>query len=258
MQPIFPKTDSVEDREAAERYHRFNNVWFLETAMEGAIRKFSSRAARRNGSTCGQATWRSVKAPLDFIGINLYTRMTIAHDPHDTMMGTRPAYHGEENELTDFGWEVYPQALSDMILRIAHDYPKMPIYVTENGASYGEKPDADGKVRDQRRIRFLRGYIGEMGRAIEKGADVRGYFLWTFTDNFEWAEGFQQRFGIVYCDFETQQRIVKESGIGIRNSRAPMCSITIRVNERASSRILRRRFQSDTRSSSPKWTAPIY
>ena len=212
MQPIFPKTDSIEDREAAERYHRFNNVWFLETAMEGRYPKIFLDGTEEEWLDVRPGDMETVKAPLDFIGINLYTRMTIAHDPHDTMMGTRPAYHGEENELTDFGWEVYPQALSEMILRISRDYPKMPIYVTENGASYGEKPDADGQVRDQRRIRFLRGYIGEMGRAIEKGADVRGYFLWTFTDNFEWAEGFQQRFGIVYCDFETQQRIVKESG----------------------------------------------
>jgi beta-glucosidase len=212
MQPIFPKTDSPEDREAAERYHRFNNVWFLETAMEGRYPKIFLEGTEEEWLDVRPGDMEIVKAPLDFIGINLYTRMTIAHDPHDKMMGTRPAYHGEENELTDFGWEVYPPALSEMILRIAHDYPKMPIYVTENGASYGEKPDADGQVRDQRRIRFLRGYIAEMGRAIEKGADVRGYFLWTFTDNFEWAEGFQQRFGIVYCDFETQQRIIKESG----------------------------------------------
>ena len=212
MQPVFPKTDSVEDREAAERYHRFNNVWFLETAMEGRYPKIFLEGTEEEWLDVQPGDMDIVKAPLDFIGINLYTRMTIAHDPHDTMMGTRPAYHGEENELTDFGWEVYPQALSEMILRISRDYPKLPIYVTENGASYGEKPDADGQVRDQRRIRFLRGYISEMGRAIEKGADVRGYFLWTFTDNFEWAEGFQQRFGIVYCDFETQQRIIKESG----------------------------------------------
>jgi beta-glucosidase len=180
--------------------------------MEGRYPKIFLEGSEEDWLDVRPGDMEIVKAPLDFIGINLYTRMTIAYDPHDKMMGTHPAYHGEENELTDFGWEVYPQALSQMILRIAHDYPGMPIYVTENGASYGEKPDIDGKVRDQRRIRFLQGYIGEMGRAIEKGADVRGYFLWTFTDNFEWAEGFQQRFGIVYCDFETQQRYIKDSG----------------------------------------------
>ncbi len=84
--------------------------------------------------------------------------------------------------------------------------------MTENGCSYGDGPGADGKVNDQRRVSFLRRFIVEVGNAMKAGADVRGYFLWTFTDNFEWAEGFQQRFGIVHCDFKTQQRIVKESG----------------------------------------------
>jgi beta-glucosidase len=99
-----------------------------------------------------------------------------------------------------------------MILHVHKDFPGIPTYVTENGCSYGDGPGADGKVNDQRRISFLRRYIAEVGHAMKAGADVRGYFLWTFTDNFEWAEGFQQRFGIVHCDFKTQQRVVKESG----------------------------------------------
>ncbi|MGH7950001.1 MAG: family 1 glycosylhydrolase, partial [Candidatus Binataceae bacterium] len=115
-------------------------------------------------------------------------------------------------ERTDFGWEVCPTALSEMILRVTKDYGRLPIYVTENGASYGETPGPDGRVNDQRRISFLRRYISEVGRAIQQGADVRGYFHWTFTDNFEWAEGFNQRFGLVWCDFDSQKRIVKESG----------------------------------------------
>ena len=231
MQPIGSHSDSVEDREAAERYHRFNNVWFLETAMEGRYPKIFLEGSEEEWLDIQPGDMEIIKAPLDFIGINLYTRMTIAHDPHDKMMGTRPAYPGEENELTDFGWEVYPRALSEMILRISRDYPGIPIYVTENGASYGEAPEADGKVHDQRRIKFLRGYIAEMGLAIAKGADVRGYFLWTFTDNFEWAEGFGQRFGIVYCDFKTQLVPSRIAAIGIRSSRAAMCSTSILAND---------------------------
>ncbi len=99
-----------------------------------------------------------------------------------------------------------------MILRITKDYNRPPIYVTENGCSYGDGPGPDGAVRDERRVRFLRRYIAEVSRAIAQGADVRGYFTWTFTDNFEWAEGYAQRFGIVHCDFPTQKRIVKQSG----------------------------------------------
>ena len=160
-----------------------------------------------------------VKAPLDFIGINLYTRAVVAHDSNDHNMGVKQI-RTRGGEVTDFGWEVYPQALSEMILRVTKDYPGIPIYVTENGCSYGDEPGADGKVNDQRRVSFLRRFISEVGHAMKAGADVRGYFLWTFTDNFEWAEGFQQRFGIVYCDFQTQQRIVKESGHWYAQARA--------------------------------------
>jgi beta-glucosidase len=135
----------------------------------------------------------------------------VAHDSSDRHMGVKQVRPGGE-EVTEFGWEVYPLALSEMILHVSKDYPGIPMYVTENGCSYGDGPGADGKVNDTRRVSFLRRFIAEVGRAMKAGADVRGYFLWTFTDNFEWAEGFKQRFGIVHCDFKTQQRIVKESG----------------------------------------------
>jgi beta-glucosidase len=99
-----------------------------------------------------------------------------------------------------------------MILRITKDYNRPAIYVTENGCSYADGPDASGEVHDDRRISFMRRYIGEVGKAIGAGADVRGYFSWTSTDNFEWTEGFAQRFGIIHCDFKTQKRTIKDSG----------------------------------------------
>jgi beta-glucosidase len=212
MQPVFPKNDTEEDRKAAERFHRFNNVWFLEPVMHGRYPDIFLQGTHQEWLAPQPGDFETMKAPLDFIGINLYTRITITHDPDEPGMGVRPSYPGEENELTEFGWEIYPKALSQMIMRISRDYPGMPIYVTENGCSFGDAPGPDGKVHDERRIRFLRKYIAEMGRAIQQGADVRGYFEWTFTDNFEWAEGFAQRFGIVYCDFITQKRTVKDSG----------------------------------------------
>jgi beta-glucosidase len=98
-----------------------------------------------------------------------------------------------------------------MLMRVWKDYGK-PIYVTENGCSYDDGPGADGKVHDQRRVDYLRGYIGQVGRALDEGADVRGYYLWSLMDNFEWAFGFSQRFGIVHVDFETLKRTVKDSG----------------------------------------------
>jgi beta-glucosidase len=211
MSPVHPQTGSLEDRTAAERWHRFYNLWFLEPVMHGKYPEAYLNGAVEDHVEIRAGDMDAIKAPLDFIGINLYTRAVVAHDSQDRHMGVKQVRAGGE-EVTDFGWEVYPQALSEMILRISKDYSGLPIYVTENGCSFGDKPGADGKVNDQRRVSFLRRFIAEVGRAMQAGADVRGYFLWTFTDNFEWAEGFQQRFGIVYCDFKTQQRIVKESG----------------------------------------------
>jgi beta-glucosidase len=213
MQPAHPKNpDSKEDREAAERWHRFYNLWFLDTAMHGRYPQAYLGGGLEDRLDIRPGDMETVKAPLDFIGINLYSRAIVEHDPTEPNIGVRLAGAPKGAELTEFQWEVYPKSLSEMILRITRDYNKPPIYVTENGCSYGDGPGEDGEVRDDRRISFLRRYIAEVCRAIGQGADVRGYFHWTFTDNFEWAEGFAQRFGIVHCDFATQKRIVKKSG----------------------------------------------
>ena len=211
MSPVHPRSHSLEDRAAAERWHRFYNLWFLEPVMHGKYPQAYVEGAVEDHVDMRTGDMETIKAPLDFIGINLYTRAVVAHDPLEHNIGVKQIRGGGE-EVTDFGWEVYPPALSEIIVRITKEYGGIPLYVTENGCSYGEGPGADGKVNDQRRVSFLRRFIAEVGRAMQAGADVRGYFLWTFTDNFEWAEGFQQRFGIVHCDFRTQKRIVKESG----------------------------------------------
>ena len=158
----------------------------------------------------------TVQAPLDFIGINLYTRSVIANDPQNANLGTRQV-PVREAERTDFGWEVYPEALHDVIMRIWRDY-KLPIYVTENGCSYRDGPDERGVVADERRVSFYERYIGQVARAIEAGADVRGYYAWSLYDNFEWGMGYSQRFGIVHVDFETQQRTIKQSGYWYRDA----------------------------------------
>jgi len=119
---------------------------------------------------------------------------------------------GNDGPKTEFGWEVWPNALHDVLLRITKDYDRPVIEVTENGCSYGDGPDAQGVVRDTKRIDFYRGYLEGVHRAIQAGADVRGYHAWTLLDNFEWAEGFAQRFGLTWVDFDTCDRTLKESG----------------------------------------------
>ncbi len=152
----------------------------------------------------------TMKAPLDFIGINLYSRDVVANAPEDKNLGVRRVEMADV-ERTDLGWEVYPEAIHNVIMRIWNDY-RLPIYITENGCSYSDGPDEEGVVKDDRRIKFLTGYIGQVGRAIKEGADVRGYYHWTLTDNFEWAQGYSQRFGLIHLDFPTQKRTIKNSG----------------------------------------------
>jgi beta-glucosidase len=210
-----PASDSDGDRAAAERMHAFSNVWFIEPALRGRYPQAYLNHVGQSRLDIRPGDVDAIKVPLDFIGINLYTGAIIADNPEDKNIGARSiARPGVER--TDFGWEVWPEALYRMIMRIWSDY-RLPIYVTENGCSYGDGPDEHGAVRDERRISFLRRYIGEVGRAIGEGADVRGYYHWTSTDNFEWAEGYQQRFGLIHVDFPTQRRTIKSSGYWYRD-----------------------------------------
>lgn len=208
---IDPASGSAEDRAAAERWHRFTNLLFLDTVQNGRYPEVYVQGTMEDRVEIKPGDMETIKAPLDFIGINLYTRAVIANDPTDHNIGAKQI--NVENEVTDFGWEIYPAALGQMAERTAKEFPGLPIYITENGCSYGDAPGPDGRVDDQRRISYMRRYLAALHRAIRNGADVRGYFTWTLTDNFEWAEGLTgQRFGIVWCDFKTQKRIIKESG----------------------------------------------
>ncbi len=208
---VDPATDTAEDRAAAERWHRFSNLWFLDTVQNGRYPNAYVQGTMEDRVEIKPGDMETIKAPLDFIGINLYSRAVVANDPTDHNIGAKQIR--VENEVTEFGWEVYPAALGQMAERVAKEFPGLPIYITENGCSYGDAPGPDGRVNDERRIKFMRRYLAALHRSIRNGADVRGYFTWTLTDNFEWAEGLTgQRFGIVWCDFKTQKRIVKESG----------------------------------------------
>jgi beta-glucosidase len=215
MSPCEPATDSAADREAAERWHRFTNYWFLEPALRGRY----PEGAFLNGvpeSRMGiePRDMNRVKADLDFLGINLYMRTIVRAAPEDKVgLGAAPLDlgGGKDGPRTEFNWEVWPRALYDMVTRVTKDWDRPVIEITENGCSYGDAPDEDGVVRDDRRIDYYRGYLRELGRAIQDGADVRGYHAWSLLDNFEWGEGYSQRFGLVWVDFDTGERTIKQS-----------------------------------------------
>jgi len=218
MSACEPATDSDTDRLAAERAHAITNLWFLEPALHGkypnALAFLPEKAMGIKGDDM-----QKMRAPLDFIGINLYYRTIasaagalerLAHAQEwlfpVKMVG------GIQGPKTDIGWEVWPKALYDVVMRITKDYNRPVIEITESGCAYNDGPEADGAINDTRRIRYHGEYLSALAKAIGQGADVHGYHAWSLIDNFEWAEGFSQRFGLAYVDFKTQHRTMKESG----------------------------------------------
>lgn len=218
MSPCQPASASEEDRRAAERAHRFRNLWFLEPALNG---RYPDALALSPGFLMGvkSGDMEQIRAPLDFIGINLYDR-TLVSAPSAAERLMNPQYwllpakleRGRQGPRTAFDWEVWPQAMYDMVTRITRDYNRPVIEITESGCSYSDAPGPDGAIHDSRRIDYHRAHLTELARAITDGADVRGYHAWTLMDNLEWDSGFSQRFGLTYVDFKTQKRTVKDSG----------------------------------------------
>ena len=221
MSPASPLTSSPENVAAAKRFDAFNNVWFLETALRGRYPEAFVHGTPLEAMGFRSGDEKRMTAPLDYIGVNYYFRRLVSASTSTTCttaasskvsydaMGFELAM-GKDGPLTEIGWEVYPRGLYDIVQRVSKDY-KLPIEITENGCSYGDYPDANGRVADDRRIHYYREHLRELAHAIHDGADVRGYHAWSMLDNFEWAEGYTQRFGLVYIDFPTQRRYMKDS-----------------------------------------------
>jgi beta-glucosidase len=218
MSPCEPASNSTADKLAAERAHAIVNVWFLDPVLRGRYPDafpFLPETMMRIKSGDMEKT----RAPLDFVGINLYYR-TIASAASPLHRATHAQEWlfpvnlagGEEGPKTDFGWEVWPKALHDIVMRMTRDFNRPVLEITESGCAYNDDPDANGVIRDTRRIDYHRQYLAALSRAISEGAHVRGYHAWSLMDNFEWADGYSQRFGLAYVDFKTQKRTIKDSG----------------------------------------------
>lgn len=162
---------------------------------------------------------RAIAVPTDFLGLNYYTRfLGRNHDvpEHENLPETVFQAPQNDTDWTEMAWEVYPDGLFNVLCRLHFEYQVPKIYITENGCSYSDGPDADGRVRDVRRLHYLRDHFAAAHRAMEIGVPLAGYFVWSFLDNFEWGHGYAQRFGIVWVDFGTQQRIPKDSALWYR------------------------------------------
>ena len=206
-------TDSAEDRAAAHRLDGYHNRWFLDPVFEGAypadmVELYDKLAAGALDVQPGDMD--AIAAPLDFLGVNNYSRSVVAADEAAGWLGVWPVQPA--GEYTEMGWEVCPEGLYKLLARVSRDYGPKAIYVTENGAAFRDELSPDGEVHDDRRLAYLKAYLAQAHRALQEGAPLRGYFVWSLLDNFEWAFGYTKRFGIVYVDYATQRRTVKQSG----------------------------------------------
>ncbi len=195
----------------------FHNRWFLDPVLRGGYpgdmvdeltRRFGPLDAIRPGDL------ETIAEPIDFLGINYYFSARVFADPDEPILGVSSAPAGED--ATAMGWEVTPDSLHEVLLRVKREYCDLPLIVTENGAAFEDVPPTNGLVDDPQRLAYLRSHLEALQRAIADGVDVRGYCAWSLLDNFEWQHGYSKRFGIVYVDYETLRRIPKSSALWYR------------------------------------------
>jgi beta-glucosidase len=160
-----------------------------------------------------------ISAPMDFLGVNYYMRHTVMDGSRETGTTTVVRFSDLEAatvpppgvETTAMGWGIEPEGLTELLLRLDREYTKLPLYITENGAAFHDYVSPEGEVGDEERVAFLDAHFRAAHEAIEQGVNLKGYLVWSLLDNFEWAEGYSKRFGIVYVDYSTQRRIPKMS-----------------------------------------------
>jgi beta-glucosidase len=220
LHPVDPAGDDPADADAARRIDALINRQFLDPVLRG---RYPADLLADLAGVGGTAHLRdgdeaTIAAPLDLLGVNYYSRHVVRAGGDRAAAAASPWVGSGDVEFvsrglprTEMGWEIDAQGLYDVLTRVRRDYGPIPVYVTENGAAFADRPGPDGRVADPDRVRYLDGHFRSAHRAIADGVDLRGYFVWSLIDNFEWAQGYSKRFGLVYVDYPTQRRIPKDS-----------------------------------------------
>jgi beta-glucosidase len=214
---LVPGSSGDEDLAALRRTDINNNLMFLDTQLRGgypagALELYAVQGLPELIRDGDEAV---IAAPVDFLGVNHYQQLVVTADPSDPHLGAMSA--AAEPQATALRWSVLPDSLRRVLTRIGERYPGLPLYVTENGAAFDDHVDHTGAVRDPERVSYLRGYLQAAAAAIREGVNLQGYFVWSVMDNFEWAEGYGKRFGLIYIDYHTQARIPKASAAWYRD-----------------------------------------
>ena len=208
LTPVEPLSAHDEDERAAVIEDGLRNRLFLDPLFKGSYPP--DILERRPLLEIETGELDIIATPIDFLGVNYDNRTIVTMGPHDEPKQT--LWPGDNTERTAMGWEVYPPGLYDLLARLKRDYDPPAIYITENGAAFEDEAGANGVVRDPRRVAYLDAHVEQVARAVADGVPVKGYFAWSLLDNWEWAEGYTKRFGIVHVDYDTQTRTIKDSG----------------------------------------------
>jgi len=210
--PGYAISDKAEDIAAAELANQHFNHWYIKPIIEGNYPDLLSKLPMDQRPDVLAGDLEIISHSIDFLGVNYYTRAVYRHDDDEGFSQELP----QNVELTDMGWEVSPNAFTELLVSLNEQYQLPPVYITENGAAMVDEIH-DGVITDIQRINYYQSHLNAVNDAIKQGVNICAYFAWSLMDNFEWAEGYLKRFGIVYVDYQTQKRTIKASGLAYRD-----------------------------------------
>ena len=211
IEPKYPASTTPLDLAATRRAEAYMNRQYLDPVFRGRYPEEMKEIFGEAWPDWPEQDFALIRQPIDFLGVNYYTRNVVRHEETSWLLKTVPVRQTQAT-YTETGWEVFPQGLTDTLVWIRNRYGDIPQYVTENGAAFYDPPAApSGRVADPLRIEYYRSHLRAVHAAIEQGVDVRGYFAWSLLDNLEWSLGYSKRFGIVHVNFETLERTPKDS-----------------------------------------------
>jgi beta-glucosidase len=211
--PVYPYDSRAETQQAVAQLDAFRNRWFFDPIFKQQYPEGLFANMKVSPPHIQEGDFAQIGTPIDFLGLNYYTRSIVrGKRPGETRENYEQIDSLAGSSYTDMGWEIYPDGLLASLERIRHDYAPPAILITENGAAFPDRWDGTSSVVDLERTRYLAQHIERVAQAVSNGIPVRGYFAWSLMDNYEWTWGYSKRFGLVYIDFPSNQRIIKESG----------------------------------------------
>jgi beta-glucosidase len=209
--PAYPADEDEKSHEAAWLYENLHNRWFLDALLHGVYPAQIRQLLGADEPLIAPGDMEEICAPIDFLGINFYSRRVVRNAPDEPPFHIEIIDNHQNAEHTELGWEVFPDGLRDLLIRLHQDYSLPAYYVMENGAAFHDELSKLGTIHDPRRQSYLERHLIAVAHALASGVPLKGYFVWSLMDNFEWSEGYTKRFGLFYTDYSTQRRFWKES-----------------------------------------------